>query len=126
MSRMSAKTYAMWGGIIFLVIGVLGLVNIGVSNNKFIGLLNSDTLEDLIHIVVGAILAYFGFRGTDAQAANWAMIFGVVFLVVGVVGFLLPTLFGLIPSRLGAIDNIVHLAYGAVGVWAGRAYKPGM
>lgn len=123
---MSAKSYAMWGGIIFLVIGVLGILNIAVTNNQFIGILNSDTLEDLIHLVVGVILVYFGFRGTDAQAATWAQVFGVIFLVVGGVGFFLPKLFGLIPAGLGAIDNIVHLVYGVVGLWAGRAYKPGM
>ncbi len=119
---MSAKTYAMWGGIILLVLGVLGLF---VQGDKFVGL-NSDTVEDIIHVVAGLILVYFGFRGTDAQAATWAMVFGVVFLVVGVVGFFIPKLFGLLPTGLGAIDNIVHLIYGAVGLWAGRAYKPAM
>jgi len=120
---MSAKTYAMWGGIILLVLGVLGFVVQG----GVLGL-NSDPLEDIIHIVAGAILAYFGFRGTDAQAATWAMVFGVVFLVVGVVGFIpsFKTLFGLVPTGLGSLDNIVHLVYGGVGLWAGRAYKPGM
>ncbi len=118
---MSAKTYAMWGGIILLVLGVLGFF----AGNKFIGL-NSDRVEDVIHVVAGAILVYFGFRGTDAQAATWAMVFGVIFLVVGVIGFFLPKLFGLLPTGLGTIDNVVHLIYGAVGVWAGRAYKPAM
>src|SRR3989337_4415896 len=117
---MSAKTYAMWGGIILLVLGVLGLF---VQGDKFLGL-NSDTVEDIIHVVAGLILVYFGFRGTDAQAATWAMVFGVVFLVVGVVGFVIPKLFGLLPAGVGAIDNIVHLIYGAVGLWAGRGDKP--
>ncbi len=44
---MSAKTYAMWGGIILLVLGVLGLF---VQGDKFVGL-NSDTVEDIIHVV---------------------------------------------------------------------------
>ncbi len=118
---MSAKTYAMWGGIILLVLGVLGFF----TGDKVISL-NSDVVEDLIHVVAGLILVYFGFRGTDAQAATWAMVFGVIFLVVGVVGFFLPKLFNLLPTGLGAIDNIVHLIYGAVGLWAGRAYKPAM
>ncbi len=120
---MSAKTYAMWGGIILLVLGVLG-----IFTGKTVISLNSDVVEDLIHVVAGLILVYFGFRGTDAQAATWAMVFGVIFLVVGVVGFIpsIKTLFGLLPTGLGTIDNIVHLIYGAVGLWAGRAYKPAM
>jgi hypothetical protein len=122
---MSAKSYAMWGGIILLVLGVLGFV---ISGNTLFGL-NSDPVEDIIHVVAGLILVYFGFRGTDAQAATWAMVFGVIFLVVGVIGFIpgtFKTIFGLLPTGLNVLDNIVHLIYGVVGVWAGRAYKPAM
>src|SRR3970282_971271 len=119
---MSAKTYAMWGGIILLVLGVLGLF---VQGDKFLGL-NSDTVEDIIHVVAGLILVYFGFRGRAAPAAAGGVVFGVVFLVVGGVGFFIPKLFGLLPTGLGAIDNIVHLIYGAAGLWAVRPYKPHM
>lgn len=117
---MSAKTYAQWGGIILLVLGVLGLVL------KSLGPFNTDLVEDLIHLGVGLLLVYAGFRGTDAQAASWAKIFGIVFIVVGIVGFLLPKLFGLFPAGLGAADNIFHIVYGAVGFWAARTYKPAM
>src|SRR3972149_4426850 len=108
---MSAKTYAMWGGIILLVLGVLGLF---VQGDKFVGL-NSDTVEDIIHVVAGLILVYFGFRGTDAQAATWAMVFGVVFLVVGVVGFFIPKLFGMKnpttpTTRKTTPNTIAHVA----------------
>ncbi len=115
---MSAKAYAMWGGIILLVLGVVGLF----TGNTLFGL-NSDGLEDVIHIVAGALLAYFGFRGTGAQAASWSKIFGVVFLIVGVVGFFSRPLFGLLPTGLGMMDNVVHLIYGVLGVWAGYSAK---
>ena len=101
-----------------MVLGVVGLV----AGNRVLGL-NSDPIEDLIHLVVGALLAYAAFKGTDAQAASWSKIFGVIFVVVGIVGFLSKTMFGLLPGGLGPVDNIVHLIYGGVGFWAGRAYK---
>lgn len=113
-----AKSYAKWGGIILLVLGVVGLF----QKPTFIGL-NTELVETLIHLVAGAILVYGGTRGTDAQAASWSKIFGVIFLVVGIVGFVLPKLFGLLQVGLGTFDNIVHLAYGVLGWWAARGYK---
>lgn len=114
-----AKSYAKWGGIILLVLGVIGLFTALPLG------LNSDLLEDLIHIVAGALLTYAGVRGTDAQAVSWSRIFGIIFLILGVVGFLGPlkNLFGLLPSGLSTLDNIVHLAYGVLGWWAARGYK---
>jgi len=114
-----AKSYAKWGGIILLALGVVGLV----VGDSFIGL-NTELIEDVIHIVAGALLVYAGTRGTDAQAASWSRIFGIVFLIVGVVGFFSKNLFGLLPTvGLSVLDNIVHLAYGVAGVWAARGYK---
>lgn len=113
-----AKTYAKWGGVILLVLGVVGLF----IGDSFIGL-NTEIFEDIVHLVAGALLAYAGFRGTDAQAASWSRIFGIIFLIVGIVGFFVPKMFGLIPAGLGTFDNIVHLAYGVVGWWAARGYK---
>jgi len=114
-----AKTYAKWGGIILLVLGVVGLV----AGDSFLGL-NTEFIEDVIHIVAGGLLLYAGTRGTDAQAVSWARIFGIVFLIVGVVGFFSKNLFGLLPTvGLGVLDNIVHLAYGVVGLLAARGYK---
>jgi len=113
-----AKTYAKWGGIILLVLGVVGLV----VGDSFMGL-NTELIEDVIHIVAGALLAYAGIRGTDAQAVSWSRIFGIVFLIVGIAGFFSRNMFGLLPGGLSVLDNIVHLAYGVVGLLAARGYK---
>lgn len=62
-----------------------------------------------------------------------ALIFGVVFLLVGVIGFFVPNgmgmdadmqtagrVFGLFPVNL--LHNLVHLAFGAWGVMASRSF----
>jgi Domain of unknown function (DUF4383) len=111
---MSAKECALWGGVILLVLGVIGLF----TGNSLIGL-NSEMLEDVIHIVAGAILAYFGWRGAPAQASMWLKVFGVIFLVVGLLGFFDRSIFGLFTVGMGTFDNIVHLLYGIGGIYFG-------
>src|SRR3970282_1887157 len=119
---MSSKTYSLWGGVILLLLGVVGLF----VKPTFVGL-NTEITETVIHLVAGAILVYAGTRGTDAQASSWAKIFGIIFVLVGIAGFIWRDLFGLIqPPGLGAFDNIVHLIYGVLGYWAGMQYKPSM
>jgi hypothetical protein len=62
-----------------------------------------------------------------------AMVFGVVFLLVGILGLLVPggtgmeshpdqapRLLGLFPVNL--LHNVVHLAFGAAGIAASRSY----
>lgn len=112
---MSAKECALWGGVILLLLGIIGLF----TGPSLFGFLNSEMLEDVIHIVVGAILGYAGWRGTAAQASMWLKVFGVILLIVGVVGFFNKSIFGLFPTGMGTVDNIVHLIYGIGGVYFG-------
>jgi hypothetical protein len=41
---------------------------------------------------------------------------GVVYLVVGVLGFLVPMMFGLIPHGYTIFDDLLHLALGVLGL----------
>lgn len=111
---MSAKAYALYGGIILLVLGVIGIL----GGNTLLGL-NSEPLEDIIHIVAGGLLTWAGYRGGAAQQSMWSKVFGVVFLVVGIVGFFNSSIFGLFRQGMATIDNIVHLIYGVLGAMAG-------
>jgi len=44
-------------------------------------------------------------------------VIGVVYLLVGVVGFVAPELFGLLPAHgYGVADNLLHLALGVLGI----------
>jgi hypothetical protein len=42
--------------------------------------------------------------------------FGVVYLLVGILGFILPNLFGLIPSGYTVFDNLLHLVLGVLSL----------
>jgi hypothetical protein len=109
-----ARQYAQVVGIILLVIGVGGLV---LGDQVLAGALNIDILEDLVHLVTGGLLAYVGFAQRDSSIIRSVVGgLGVVFVLIGILGFVSPTLFGLLPNGYTLIDNLIHLALGVLGI----------
>jgi len=115
---MSARAYSLWGGALLVALGVVGLFA-GVR----VLVLNSETLEDLLHILAGGLLLWAGSRGSDGQAVIWTRIVAVIFLALGVAAFVDPDLFGVFTYDLSRVDTVLHLLYGVVGMWAGWRVK---
>ncbi len=114
---MTARIFAQVVGVVLLLLGIGGLL---LGDGLLIGLLNIDVVEDIVHLLTGGILAYVGFGQRDENVARSVVGgLGVVYLLVGLLGFVLPFLFGLIPSGYTIADNLVHLALGALGIAAG-------
>jgi hypothetical protein len=107
----TVRQYAKVVGIVLILVGVVGLF----LGNQAYGL-NSDLIEDLIHVVTGALLAFAGFQADRGLARNIVGGLGIVYLLVGLLSFVDPTIFGLIPTGYGMFDNILHLALGALNI----------
>ncbi len=111
---MYARIYAQVIGVVLLLVGVIGLV---LGNQVWVGLLNVDILEDIVHLITGGLLAYVGFGRTDLALTRTVVgVLGVIYLVVGVLGFVVPMMFGLIPHGYTVFDNILHLALGVLSI----------
>ena len=111
---MYARTYAQILGVVLLVIGVVGLV---LGNQTLLGILNTDILEDIVHLITGGLLAYVGFGRVDQALIRTVVgVLGIIYLVVGVLGFVVPMIFGLIPHGYTIFDNLLHLALGIVSI----------
>lgn len=55
-------------------------------------------------------------------ARAYARIFGMIYLVLGILGFVSSELFGILgDAGYNALDNIVHLALSAIGLFVGFA-----
>jgi len=120
---MVLKRYAQVLGVVLLLVGILGLV---LGNELFLGILNIDILEDLVHLITGGIYAYVGFGRVDvATARNVVLALGVIYLVVGILGFLVPMMFGLIPHGYTIFDDLLHLALGVLSLIIVFTYAPG-
>ena len=120
---MALKRYAQVIGVVLILVGIVGLV---LGNELFLGILNIDIVEDVVHLITGGIYSYVGFGRTDlATARNVVLALGVIYLLVGVLGFLVPMMFGLIPNGYTIFDDLLHLALGIVSLLIVFTYAPG-
>lgn len=97
------------------MVGVLGLL---LGGPLLFGILNIETVEDIIHLLTGAIYAYVGFGQRDEGLARTVVgVVGVIYLLVGILGFIVPMMFGLLPLEGYTIfDNLLHLAIGIISI----------
>jgi hypothetical protein len=94
---MILRRYAQIVGIVLILVGILGFL-LG-ARGHFLGILNKDLAEEIVHLVTGGLLAYVGFGRLELGAARSVVgALGVFHLLLGILGFILPTMFGLIPS----------------------------
>jgi len=108
------RTYAGVVGVVIILIGIVGLL---LGERPLLGLVNIDLPEDIVHLVTGGLLAYVGFGQRDVGLARSVVGgLGVVYLLVGVLGFIIPMLFGLLPHGYSVVDNIIHLTLGVLSI----------
>lgn len=106
------KTYAVILGVVLVLLGIGGLL---LGDGLLLGLLNVDVLEDLVHVASGGLLLFAGLQRNVGVARGVIVAVSVVYLLVGVFGFVLPYLFGLLPNGYTVVDNLVHLVLGILG-----------
>lgn len=112
-----ARMYAKVVGIALLLTAVVGFIA-GDPEDGLLGLLNVDIVEDIVHLGSGALLAYVGFSAANSAVKTVVTALGIVYLLVGILGFVDAELFGLIPHEYNLADNILHLALGALALFA--------
>jgi hypothetical protein len=106
-----------YAGIIGAVVVLLGIVGLIAGEGHLFGLINIDIAEDIVHLLTGGLMLYVGFAQSDNALARTVVGgIGIVYLLVGIIGFLSATLFGLIPNGYTWADNVVHLLLGVLGI----------
>ncbi len=111
---MYARPYAQILGVVLILVGLVGLA---LGNQVWGGILNVDIAEDIVHLFTGGILTYVGFGRTELSVTrNVVGLLGIIYLMVGVLGFASPTMFGLVPHGYTAFDNLLHLFLGGLSL----------
>ena len=121
-----AKTYCKILGVVMLLAGVLGFVM-----PRLLGF-HLTPVHNVIHLATGAIAAYLGFGAASyAAAQNFCRIFGVVYGLVALLGFVAPGLLSTILGHPGMTaselmpDNLFHVFVTLVSLAAGFAHHRG-
>ena len=120
------KKAALVFGVVFFLIGVLGFVPALAPKDDMgmpllLGLFMVGALHNVIHLASG-VLALAASK-SDAYAANYFRVFGVVYALVAVVGFVQgDTVLGLIHVNLA--DNLLHLVIALASLYLGFAAAP--
>jgi hypothetical protein len=125
---MNVRRFALIFGIVYLVVGVLGLipalltpaalpgVSVTTLSGLLLGIFPVNLIHTLVHLIFGiwGIVAYRSYSGSR----SFAWVAGIVFLVLALFGLIpgLNTLFGLAPLQgsdiwLHAVSGILALAF---------------
>ncbi len=122
---MLSKMAYLFAGV-FILIGVLGFVPALTPEDDagmplLLGLFMVGVLHNIIHLASG-VAAFLAASSGEAYSSLYFKVFGIVYAVVTVVGFIQKdTVLGLIHVNLA--DNLLHLAIAAATLTLGFAIK---
>jgi hypothetical protein len=108
-------------GAVYVVVGVLGFfgdpivadashADMESASGDLLGLFPINVIHNIVHLAIGAFLLWGATEHDRAVMA--ARVVGAVYLLVGLLGFVAPDTFGLMP--IGGNDIWLHLASAAV------------
>ena len=114
-----AKQLALVFGIVFVLVGVLGMLSTPIVGSA--GFFMTNALHDIVHLLIGIVLIAVALMA-PAKSALWLKIFGVIYLVLAVLGFLVipngGSLLGLVD--MNTADHVLHIVLGVVLFLAGQ------
>lgn len=129
-----AKTICTILGIGFLLVGAAGFVAPGLLG------MHLTMAHDIVHIATGLVALWLGLKGSLSAARTFCIVFGAVYLLLGIAGFVAghadspsegvpgPTdgrMLKVLPGmlELGTMDHVVHVLLGGIFLIGGLMTK---
>jgi hypothetical protein len=116
-----AKTVCKILGVVFLLVGLVGFMKEDLLGAHL------NAAHNVVHLLSGALALYFGFAGTLSAAKMFSLVFGVVYLGLGVLGLALGTgehrMLNLGPLMFGQADHGIHILLGVIFLAGGLFTK---
>lgn len=105
-------------GAVYVLVGLIGFAvtgGVGFASNEgnlLLGIFEVNPLHNLVHLAIGAALVA-GAAGGPATSRSVNLAVGVVYVLVGIVGFFIQDT-GADILALNVADHILHLVSGAL------------
>ena len=114
------KTLATLFGVVFLLIGVLGFVPSITKDEMLFGIFHVNMAHNVVHLLSGAIALWAGMTSIGASRIYFR-VFGVVYGLVAVLGFMTPEgpVLGMVSNN--PADTYLHVGIALVSLIAGFA-----
>jgi uncharacterized membrane protein HdeD (DUF308 family) len=117
-----AKTICKILGIVFLLVGIAGFAKPDLLGAHL------TPPHNLVHIVSGVIALYFGFAGSLSGAKGFSLVFGIVYLALGILGLVMGDpemnrMWHVGPLALGMVDHGIHILLGVLFLVGGLFTK---
>jgi len=112
---MDIKKPALVIGIMFIAVGLLGFIPNPIIGESGKAIFHADTMHNIVHIVSGILFLVFAFAA-PAYAPAFMKIFGVVYLLLGIIGIVnfgmdrMGTVLGFL--HVNGADNLLHMGLG--------------
>ena len=108
-------------GAVFIILGILGFFT---GDGMLLGIIHVNLLHNLIHLVSG-VLAFIFASKSESQARTFALVLGVVYLLITVLGFIQGEgeLLGIV--AINTAGNFLHLVVAIVFLGLGLTKPAG-
>ncbi len=104
-------------GVIFVIIGLAGFFN-----NPLLGIFAVNSVHNILFLISGIFALSFG-NASEMAARNFALIFGIVYALLAIIGFSMPGR-EILGMAMNGADNWLHLILAGILLPVGLARHP--
>jgi hypothetical protein len=115
------RTWLYMVGVALLAVGLVGFIDNPIASQRDDALLRVDTLHSVVHLVTGLVALFIGASEHGRTLAQATIAFGAVYLLILIVTYASPDLFGIFAVPVNDAANGLHLVIAAGSIVAGLA-----
>lgn len=121
-TRSAAQTFALVFGVLYLLVGILGLILAPNTGDELFGLFRLNLIHNLAHLLIGGVLLIVGTRSHEmAKRVNVSV--GIVYGLLALLGIANVFVNDLLEANVA--DDFLHLSTAVLAIFFGTTGAEG-